>query len=874
MRYWVVNDTGYQYQVSFAGYNGIESRIRADSIGNPVVKGECIPSYLSKQSDFLDNSWDLIPDCGTPFRIFFAEPAADLPRSAKLGNVEIPVLPAPVEREDLAIADLRFASTASTSSDGEFSWSLTPRFVGSYWLDIDVDGDGSYAGPRDRRVQQYADGSGSYSYAFDGLDGEGNAIADCTQMNARIYFDKIGEVHLVQEDVEGREGGIEVVRLNGPGSPDATLYWNDTQLSGVRANTTPILDGTAGIDSTGGVHEWALALNSWGNDRVIDDWTFTPLDETAAEISIESGCLSIEKTSDAVQNARVGQVVNYEVQLTNTGSADFVAAVPASFSDDLTDVLDDATFNDDAAVTFSAGSTGSAPALSGVSLNWQGELKAGETATFTYSVTLTGAGNGVVVNTACVPEDLAGASENCASTRTEIPILGVSKSVDPESGTQVEPGQLVTYTLTFSNSGAAPGDIRYTDDLTDVLDDAELTDGPIASDAAVIASRDGDQLDIAGSLAAGQTVSVMYSVTVLPDGSRGNNLLGNMLADSEDKDPECGDAGVFCTENPIGELVTWKTVDPASGTAVLAGETLTYTLHFQNTGKAPVTVHHDDVLTGMLDDADMATQPEASVDSVTVTPISDGRFTVAGEIAAGAAATVTYSATVKANGERGDDSLSNFLVPQGVEPPGLCDPASGERPDCTVNPVSDVVVVKSSDPESGTAVKSGQEVTYTLTFTNRSKNQDSGSEAIDYTDYMKDVLDDATILDGPSSSNSSIQSVVSRESIRITGRIPAGDSYTVSYSVLVKPYAEQGDHTLGNVIAVTGEPPVCAPDSRLCTKHDVPPAPVVSPGLALTGSDGAFALWVGGSALLAALAGAWLTLGRKRTQGSEEAPRM
>ncbi|WP_181158519.1 DUF6923 family protein [Leucobacter massiliensis] len=565
--------------------------------------------------------------------------------------------------------------------------------------------------------------------------------------------------------------------------------------------------------------------------------------------------LSIEKSSD-VETARTGDTVTYSIEVTNDGTGAFTADAPASFSDDLTGVLDDASYGEDAQATSGTVSY-AAPTLS-----WEGALAPGESATVTYSVVVTNEGDHQLLNVACAPN--AGEDPACADNAVLLPHFVVSKSVDPASGTKVDAGQVVRYTLSFENDGTAPGGIDYRDDLADVLDDAEFGDGPTASDAALTAVRDGENIGVTGTLAAGQAVTVDYTVTVKPDGERGNNRLGNVLADSDNPDPACGDEGVSCTENPIGELTTWKSVDPASGTTLRAGDTATYTLHFENTGTAPVDVARDDVLTAVLDDADVTTQPEASSDALTVSPISDGRFTVTGSLDTGAQATVTYTVTVKADGSRGDDRLGNFLVPQGEDPPAECVPTAGERPNCTVNPVSAVFVEKSSNPDSGASVEEGQNVTYTLTFTNRSESADSAPAAIDYTDYMKDVLDDATLTAGPAASSTDLTAVTEGNTIRITGSVPYGEVYTVSYTVKVKAYDQQGDHQLDNVVAMTGVAPVCTPDSPLCTQHNTTPP---KPGLPVTGGEMATAaLWT--TLVLLLTGGGILWIARRRARAA------
>ncbi|MGM1018958.1 MAG: hypothetical protein ACQEW8_15595, partial [Actinomycetota bacterium] len=135
-----------------------------------------------------------------------------------------------------------------------------------------------------------------------------------------------------------------------------------------------------------------------------------------------------------------------------------------------------------------------------------------------------------------------------------VPEVAAVKSVDPESGTAVVAGQEVEYTLTFANTGNAAGPVEYTDDLSGVLDDADLVGDPVVSDPALTADVDGESLTVSGSLEADQEVTVTYTAVVGADFERGDNVLGNILAPADAVDPQCGDEGVSCTENPIPQL--------------------------------------------------------------------------------------------------------------------------------------------------------------------------------------------------------------------------------------------------------------------------------------------------------------------------------
>ncbi|MCB8775852.1 hypothetical protein LJD49_29470, partial [Escherichia coli] len=78
---------------------------------------------------------------------------------------------------------------------------------------------------------------------------------------------------------------------------------------------------------------------------------------------------------------------------------------------------------------------------------------------------------------------------------------------------------------------------------------------------------------------------------VKPDGQRGDNVLGNFLVNPGEEPPTtCEPGNPDCTVNPVPQVEDSKSVDPASNTTVVAGQELTYTLTFKNTGAAAGTV--------------------------------------------------------------------------------------------------------------------------------------------------------------------------------------------------------------------------------------------------------------------------------------------
>lgn len=414
--------------------------------------------------------------------------------------------------------------------------------------------------------------------------------------------------------------------------------------------------------------------------------------------------LAVEKSSTATSDSRVGDIVEYTVTATNIGTGDYTDAHPAVVFDDLSGILDDAVYNGDAA----AAGSDVVPTFTDPLLSWAGPIAAGESVALTYSVTLTGEGDDLLTNVAwgdpadpenpvppdCVDGQDAATGAPCAVVETPLAAVSVVKSSDPETGTSVQEGDTIDYTLTFTNDGIVAGAVDITDHLGGVLDDATLTTAPVVSPEDALTAAVGDGvISVTGDLPAGETVTVTYGVTVLPDGERGDNAIDNLVAWSDDVDPECGVGGAVCTAHPVGEIVPSKSVNPASGTYVSADSTLTYTLAFENVGTGGADFSYVDHLAGVLDDADLV--GGITIENGAVAERSGDRLLVSGDVAPGETATVTYTVKVKAHDEQGHRTLANFLVGEGEEPPSEC---ASDSPLCTTNPVSPLAVTGSDGP--------------------------------------------------------------------------------------------------------------------------------------------------------------------------------
>ncbi|MHA3725159.1 prealbumin-like fold domain-containing protein [Leucobacter sp. HY1910] len=221
-----------------------------------------------------------------------------------------------------------------------------------------------------------------------------------------------------------------------------------------------------------------------------------------------------------------------------------------------------------------------------------------------------------------------------------------------------------------------------------------------------------------------------------------------------------------------------------------------------------------------------------------------------------------YDHTLECSSPTGTESITTTPVPG---TPGAYDfvfPASlytdGHAVTCVFTNEAKkpkLEISKSADPESGSKVTAGQTVSYKLTFDNTKGTLDA---PIDHIDHLSDVLDDANYVadslrygDGtetglpanqtaPLSPGVTADVQLANERIAITGKVPAGKTRTVWFSVTVKANSDaagdrRDDDTGTSAGATTGyllrnfltekgeEPPAeCETDDPTCTDHPVP----------------------------------------------------
>ncbi|MFF2350456.1 hypothetical protein ACFVVL_11795, partial [Kitasatospora sp. NPDC058115] len=423
--------------------------------------------------------------------------------------------------------------------------------------------------------------------------------------------------------------------------------------------------------------------------------------DCAVNVPVQS--LRVVKTTPATK-VTAGEKVDYTVTVTNTGGADYTAADPASFTDDLSAVLDDAVYNNDATAT-SGAVTYAAPTLS-----WSGPLPVGGTVTVTYSVKVNDpdTGDQKLDNTVVTP---AGSGGNCApgstdpACRVQIPERAFSL-VKTASQPTADLGDTVTYTLKVTNTGAADytaaDPASFTDDLSGVLDDAAYGDNALATAGSV--QYTAPTLTWSGPLAMGASATITYSVTVNTPDDNGDRLLHNTVTSPPGSGGSCvpGNTDPACRSDvPVPDDPKLTLTKSASTGTLVAGQEITYTFVVKNTGNVTLT--------------DVKVDETAFTGSGTMSAVTCPSG--AASLAPGAAVTCTATYTVtQADVDAG--TVKNTATATGTPPRG--EPPVSPPADATVtaNDKPALALVKIGHSSKPNELVVGEQARYDFTVTN------------------------------------------------------------------------------------------------------------------------------------------------------------
>ncbi|WP_371164502.1 SdrD B-like domain-containing protein [Buchananella felis] len=579
----------------------------------------------------------------------------------------------------------------------------------------------------------------------------------------------------------------------------------------------------------------------------------TPVTDTDKEklTPFGSGSYVFSKTSNPASGSKVllGDTIVYTVTVSHRGE---LAVKGATLTDNLSAVLDDATYQNDVAA-----SSGTAR-VTGNNLTWNGDLPVGGTVTITYSVKAKKGGDMALNNvvTTTNPKGSCDDTVGCETNhRIEPGTFVFAKSAQAASGATVKVGDVVTYTVVVEHEkGSAITAATLSDDLSAVLDDATYQNDVAATSGTATVSE--GKLNWTGDLAVGAKATITYSVRV---GSEGDGQLRNVVTTTHTKG-RCKPTEVCETNHQVepGKFVYSKTADAATGSTVKVGDDVKYTVTVEHTSGTKIKAANIvDDLAAVLDDATYNNDVQASAGTA---QIKDGKLNWTGDIPVGAKITITYSVKV---GSEGDGQLRNVVT--SPTPSGACKPTEVCETNHQVEP-GKFVYSKTANPANGTTVKAGEKVVYTLTVRHASGTRIDDARI---SDDLAKVLDDATYNNDVKASAGDV--VVKDGKLAWEGKLAVGAEVTITFSVTVK---DGGDLKLFNEV-VSDHPKGACDDAVGCkVEHPKkPPVPTPSPTPSKPAKPGKGKLAKTGSAVvatsasalgLAVLGGAFLALRRRR----------
>jgi uncharacterized repeat protein (TIGR01451 family)/fimbrial isopeptide formation D2 family protein len=398
----------------------------------------------------------------------------------------------------------------------------------------------------------------------------------------------------------------------------------------------------------------------------------------------------------------------------------------------------------------------------------------------------------------------------------------------------VPAGKTVTYAITAENTGNIDlPNVQVADDLSGVLPYANLVAGSVQAwiDGSPVTAPTitGNTLTWLGTVPAGKTLTVLYQVVVKQDVTAQNQIVNkvkgsapNPLDPNEEVPSTCEDG----TEDPCSSILTpgvpgftvTKVSDPVTGSLVRPGNVITYTITGVNTGNVPLTAVTltDDLAKVLAYAALVGGSLVATIDGqpAAAPTLTGTTLSWVGALAPSQRVVVTYQVVM------GSDVTAFDLVKNGVKgkatyPDNPDSPVdsnckTGEEPGCssTITPgVAQLTVTKVSDPVSGSKVKAGGQINYTVTARN------SGNLALNpvvVSDDLTDILAQATL--DQTSLKASIDGrpvaglIVVGQELTWLGPLAPGEVLVITYTVVVNKDATPKTELTNNVTASGTDP--------------------------------------------------------------------
>ncbi|MDQ0360780.1 DUF7927 domain-containing protein [Breznakia pachnodae] len=525
---------------------------------------------------------------------------------------------------------------------------------------------------------------------------------------------------------------------------------------------------------------------------------------------VKEPLLTINKISDVEEGSYVssGDEITYSITVKNVGKA-------TAKEFDIKDAIPEYTSYVDGSISYSGDATTVTPDDTKLvdgsgDLTWKVKgLAVDKSVTVTFTVKVDEmyeTGEREILNKAYtrLPEDPWTPSEEVEHKQKVA--YEIEKYSDPETGSYVDGNQEITYFIKVTNTGESTLDKAQVKD--DIPEYTTYIDGSInyEGNASAITPDDTTIDDGLGELTwdiegvpVGEDVILSFKVKVDEMHETGERSIKNVAYVKAPEDPWEPSEEVEHKQKVAYEIEKYS--DPETGSYVDGNQEITYFIKVTNTGESSLdkaqvkdaipefTTYVEDSIT-YSGDADVVTVNDINV----IDGLGDLTWDIE-NVPVGKEVILSFKVKVDEMDASGERSIKNVAYVKVPEDPW--------KPSEEVEHKQKVAyeVEKFSNPESGSSVNGGDEITYSIKVTNTGESSLDNLQVKDaipeHTAYVEESItyegsadlvtpDDSTITDGQGNLTWDIEN------------IPVGESVTLSFKVKVDEMNTEGERDIKN----------------------------------------------------------------------------